>query len=134
MAAVVAEVEHLEEVADGGTVTRHIVVVARGNWIRQAIPATRCERLLSPVSFDKLYDRDMVIVGVNHVAAAREGRYNDEGDAGSRSQGLQASDIILLLFFSLLLQSRVHGFETCTCRGECAAQETDKKPGEFFAL
>src|SRR5262245_66497907 len=56
------EVEHLEQVADGRHVQRHVGVVGGDDRIRQVVAAATGQRLQAPGALDELYDRGVISV------------------------------------------------------------------------
>src|SRR5215472_15288525 len=77
------EVEHVEQIADGRAVPWYIGVVSIGARVRQIVAAAAGQWLETPIPFDKLQDRDVIIVAVHHMSARRIGRHYDEWDARS---------------------------------------------------
>jgi hypothetical protein len=81
MPVLVAEIEHVEQVADGGHVEWHVRITYGRDRIGQIIAAALGQRLQMPVPLDELHNRRMVGVGVHHVAAARVFGHGDHGNA-----------------------------------------------------
>lgn len=69
---VATKIEHIEEIADGRAVERHIGIIFMRDRIRQIVSAARGQRLEPPIALDEFQDRDMIVIGVRHVSAARE--------------------------------------------------------------
>jgi hypothetical protein len=67
MVTVATKIEHIEEIADGRAVERHIRIIFTRDRIRQIVSAARCQRLEPPIALDEFQDRDMVVIGVRHV-------------------------------------------------------------------
>src|SRR5215510_8599090 len=87
------EIEHLEQISDGGAVAGHIGIVLMRDRVGEVIAAARRERPETPIALDELQDRDMVIVGVHHAAAAREGRDHDERDTRAVAEEIERLDV-----------------------------------------
>src|SRR5215472_18045194 len=69
----VLEVKHVEEVADGRHVERHVDVVVVVFRIWQIVAATVTElRGKHPVPFDEFHERGMLVIGVANVGCARD--------------------------------------------------------------
>src|SRR5205807_6644554 len=71
---VATKIEHIEEIADGRAVERHIGIIFMRDRIRQIVSAARSQRLEPPIALDEFQDRDMIVIGVRYVSAARERR------------------------------------------------------------
>src|ERR1700733_1777413 len=75
------EVEEVEQVADRGTVHRHIRTAGSRNRIREIVPATVGDLRQIPITLNELDNRHMVRVFVRDVSLFRVGRDNDQRNA-----------------------------------------------------
>ena len=63
------KVEHVEQVADGWHVARHVVLVPTLTWIRQVIAASITQGTEHPVPLYELYKRRMLAIHVTDMSA-----------------------------------------------------------------
>src|SRR6266478_5747141 len=87
------ELEHVEKIAEGRAIRRHIRIVVVLRRIRKIIPAPTGQRLQMPVSLDELQNRDVVCICMVNVPALGERRHNDQRDARPIAEEVQRLDI-----------------------------------------
>ena len=78
---VTAEIEQVEEVADGRRVERHIRIVFANDRVGKVVAAAVRDRAQLPVAFDELEDGDVVGVVVRNVSRLGVRRDDDQRDA-----------------------------------------------------
>src|ERR1700733_315060 len=91
--AVVAEVKQIEQVANRGTVQRHVGIELERNRIRKIIAAPIRQRLQIPIAFDELQNRNVVRILVADVAAFRKRRDSDQQRARAIAEEVQRLDV-----------------------------------------
>jgi hypothetical protein len=77
----VRKIEHLEAIADGRGIQGHIGIVAGREGIGEIVAAAAGEGFQAPVALDELDDRNVIVVGVDDMAARGVGRNDDERNA-----------------------------------------------------
>ena len=78
------KVEQVKQIPDGRHVPGNvlIVVIIIHAWIGKIVAAASAERGMEhPVPFDEFHERRMLVVDMANMAASREGRYGDHGNA-----------------------------------------------------
>ncbi len=87
------ELEHVEKIAEGRAVERHIGILVLDNRVREIIPAPIGQRLQMPVPLDELHNRDVIGVSVVDVAASGEGGNHDQRNTRPVAEEVQRLDI-----------------------------------------
>src|ERR1700719_322950 len=85
----VVEVKHVEQIADGRAVLGHVRVALTRFWIGQIVAAAVSKRIQVPIALDELQNRDVIAVGMVHMAAFGERRNNNQGDARAVAEKVQ---------------------------------------------
>src|ERR1700730_7134041 len=62
MVTVASKIEHIEEIADGRAVERHIGVIFIRDRIRQFVSGARGQRPEPPIALDEFQDRNMIVM------------------------------------------------------------------------
>src|SRR5260370_9694882 len=86
---IVIVVEHVEQVPDRRHVLRDIGIGATHLGIGEIVAAAAGQRLQAPVALDELNDRGMVVITVDHLAAAGEGRDHKQRNAGAVAEEIE---------------------------------------------
>src|SRR5262249_60522445 len=76
------KIEHVEQIADRRRVAWNVRVRARDR-VRQIVAAPRGESVQPPVTLYEFQNRNMVGVGMNHLAVLRVVRNHDKRNAGA---------------------------------------------------
>ena len=71
------EIEHFEQIPYGRAVDGHVGVLMRGDRVGKVVAAASGQRLQPPVLLDELGDGNVIIVGVDDLAALRIRRHNN---------------------------------------------------------
>src|SRR5579863_221186 len=91
--AVVIEIEHVEEIADGRAVDGNVGIVPSAVRVREVVTAAAGERIQAPVSLDELQDRDVVGIAVVDVPATGEVGDDHQRNAWSVAEEIERLDV-----------------------------------------
>jgi hypothetical protein len=89
---IVVEGEEVHEIADRRSVFRHILVLAIGDRVRPIVATPRRNPGKTPVLFDELQHRDVIIVGMIDMAFLGVGRNCNERNARAVAEEIERLD------------------------------------------
>src|SRR5260370_1261637 len=113
------EMEHVEEIAEGRAVERHIGILVLDNRVGEIIPAPTGQRLQMPVSLDELQNRDVVCIcmvnvppplgWLDHDAGGKRSEWPDVAVGGTNLHGGSGAGGFVREFFGGVVRPAVVG-------------------------
>src|SRR5579862_184263 len=98
-----SKLEHVEQIAEGRAVERHVGIVLLDSRIREVIPAPLSERFQLPIALDEFQNRDVIGIRVVYMPALRKRRDDDQRDARTVAEEIERLNVTRIVKSAALI-------------------------------
>jgi len=99
-----SELEHVEQIAEGWAIERHVGIIGVRNRIREIIAAPRRQGLQVPIALDEFQNRDVIGVCVVHMPALGKRRDDNQRDARTVAEEIERLNVTGIVEAAALVQ------------------------------
>jgi len=99
-----SELEHVEQIAEGWAIERHVGIIWVRNRIREIIAAPRRQGLQVPIALDELQNRDVIRIRVVHMPALGKRRDDNQRDARTVAEEIERLNVTGIVEAAALVQ------------------------------